>query len=239
MRPLKWESKPAKPMTMKYELFVEGTDDQHVIWNLCTAWQMPETFRVSEKGGYDRVRAALPLALSTKRGPAHRVGMILDADRPIPTDPNRGLLGRWQSLRDQLTGLGYQVPEHPNPDGLICPHEAGERPTVGLWLWPDNQRDGILEDFLLDLIDPEDDLSRKAEQVLTELDAEKLARFAPQDYPKAHLHTWLAWQEKPGRPYGQALKAGYLTLRQATLKPLETWLHHLFNPFTPSNSPAV
>ena len=214
---------------MKYELFVEGADDQHVIWNLCAAWQMPDTFRVSEKGGYERVRAALPIALSTKRGPAHRLGVILDADRPLPADPNRGLAARWQSLRDQLEALGYQVPEYPRPEGLICPHLPRERPTVGLWLWPDNQRDGILEDFLLDLIDPQDALSRKTETVLTDVEAKNLARYAPQDRPKAQLHTWLAWQEKPGRPYGQALKAGYLTLRADSLRPLQTWLDRLFN----------
>ena len=80
---------------------------------------------------------------------------------------------------------------------------------VGVWLMPDNRRIGALEDFLQDLIDDSDVLLPHARESTARAKA-KGARFPDKDSKKALVHTWLAWQEEPGRPYGVAIKARYL-----------------------------
>jgi hypothetical protein len=48
--------------------------------------------------------------------------------------------------------------------------------------------------------------------------------------PKAIMHTWLAWQEEPGLPFGTAIKAGYLDSSAAPVDTLVSWLNRLFFP---------
>jgi len=45
---------------------------------------------------------------------------------------------------------------------------------------------------------------------------------------KAVIHTWLAWQEKPGRPLGTAITARYLDPNVPQVDVLVSWLKKLF-----------
>ena len=92
---------------------------------------------------------------------------------------------------------------------------------------PDNRKTGALEDFLRDLIDEGDllpplaeDSSRKAKQLG--------AQYSDGDYWKAVLHTWLAWQKEPGRPYGTAIKARYFGADGATAERFINWFRNVF-----------
>ena len=75
--------------------------------------------------------------------------MVIDADTDVKA--------RWQSLRDRLINVGYQnVPTDPTPDGTILdPPAQTLLPRVGIWIMPDNQTNGILEDFLRFLVPQE------------------------------------------------------------------------------------
>ena len=70
---------------------------------------------------------------------------------------------------------------------------------------PNNQEEGMLEHFLQRLI-PDDDRcwphAVEAKQRASELDAPFIHAI------KAQLHTWLAWREPPGQPFGTAITAG-------------------------------
>ena len=52
----------------------------------------------------------------------------------------------------------------------------------------------------------------------------------PLDEPKAVIHTWLAWQEEPGRPFGTAIKARFLDPSVPEVDVLTAWLKRLFFP---------
>jgi len=82
-------------------------------------------------------------------------------------------------------------------------------PRVGIWIMPDNRTTGISEDFLLLLVPPD---SRLYTHVQASVDSisEGEQRFKVPDKPKALIHTWLAWQEEPGRPLGTAITANFL-----------------------------
>lgn len=94
---------------------------------------------------------------------------------------------------------------------------------------PDNQSNGALESFLTPFV-PQNDLWEYAGTVSTEAKNRHSARFASTHMAKARLHTWLAWCEQPGRPYGMAIECRDL---DPSLNPsgeqFVSWLEHLFS----------
>jgi hypothetical protein len=44
------------------------------------------------------------------------------------------------------------------------------------------------------------------------------------------MHTWLAWQEVPGRPYGHAIAKKYLRPKVKPVDALIAWWTKLFFP---------
>ena len=90
---------------------------------------------------------------------------------------------------------------------------------------PDNQLDGTLEDFLKFLVPEGDPLLPYAEQTLNNLPE---THFTSPRRPKALMHTWLAWQNEPGKPYGQAISAKYLNTDLPMAKTFANWLRRTF-----------
>jgi len=86
-------------MTRTQILFVEGTDDQHVIWALLKHNGFPKTFSVEQKGGVENLLAVLPVQL--KGSGVKAVGVVIDADT--------NLLARWSSIQ---TILKTSAPRH-------------------------------------------------------------------------------------------------------------------------------
>jgi hypothetical protein len=193
---------PKKPKPR--QLLVEGKNDRHVIWALCNQYQLPETFSVEvpeEDGteGIEALLAGLPARLDEPK--LQTLGIVVDADQD--------LAARWQAVRDRLIASGYQhVPKVPPAEGWI--DAPPDRPRVGVWLMPDNQLPGMLEDFVARLMPRDDALRPKAEAILQEIELAGLNRYTSVHRPKALIHTWLAWQETPGMPMGQAITARVL-----------------------------
>ena len=46
--------------------------------------------------------------------------------------------------------------------------------------------------------------------------------------PKALIHTWLAWQQTPGMPMGQAITARVLSCDSEIAIAFVNWLNYLF-----------
>jgi hypothetical protein len=214
--------KPPQPKPQ--QLLVEGKNDRHVIWALCQQYQLPETFSVEvpqEEGteGVDALLNGLPERLKAEN--LRTLGIVVDADR--------NLSGRWQSLKDKLSSIGYRdIPQSPPPEGWVCAPSDPYVPRVGVWLMPNNQLPGMLEDFVAYLIPPGDTLHPKAEAILQEIEQAGLNRYSLIHHPKALIHTWLAWQEKPGMPMGQAITAQALSCDSPIALIFIEWLKHLF-----------
>jgi hypothetical protein len=99
---------------------------------------------------------------------------------------------------------------------------------VGIWLMPDNQFPGMLEDFVSFLIPQSDALWQKVDNCLNQI-PEKERRFSLDHRIKAQLHTWLAWQKEPGKPLGTAITARYLDAEAAHAQQLIAWIRRLFD----------
>jgi len=111
-------------------------------------------------------------------------------------------------------------------DGLVLKHPTQARPRIGVWLMPNNHLPGTLEDFVNLLIPAHDDLRPKADSVLDDIEREGLQRYKQRS--KAFIHTWLAWQEEPGCPMGQAITAKVLKPDSSTATLFIAWLQRLF-----------
>jgi len=125
--------------------------------------------------------------------------------------------------------VGYEkLRDNPAAEGTIVEPPAGKfLPRVGIWIMPDNQTKGILEDFLRFLV-PEG--SALFEHVKSSVAAipQGERRFHLLAEPKAVIHTWLAWQEEPGKPLGTAITARYLDPDVTQVDVLVSWLNRLY-----------
>ncbi|HEU5374968.1 MAG TPA: DUF3226 domain-containing protein [Ktedonobacteraceae bacterium] len=86
---------------------------------------------------------------------------------------------------------------------------------------------GTLEDFLHFLVPADDQLWVLAEEVVQAVEAQE-RRFRLTYRSKAKMHTWLAWQEEPGKPLGQAITARYLDADALHAQKLVAWMRNLF-----------
>ncbi len=207
-------------MCAKTILLVEGADDVHVLKHLCGNRGLPQIDEIKPHGGVDQLLSSFPVRLKASND-GDIVGLIVDTDEDLGA--------RWQSLRFLLLQAGYHgVAGTPWADGLILDPPAGTLlPRVGIWIMPDNQTNGILENFLQFLVPAG---SRLLDHVKTSVatipDGER--RFSQLTEPKAIIHTWLAWQEEPGKPLGTAITARYLDPDVAQADALISWLKRLF-----------
>lgn len=197
-------------------LWVEGKDDSAVTQSLCRAYELPEVFAVVPKSGVDEVLNTFYTAL---RGPGiERFGLLIDA--------NGDAEARWRSIRDTLRQEGYaNLPDGPAPEGTIIaapPH----RPRFGTWIMPDNASTGALEDFAATLVPADDRLWARAEAAVDAIPKEE-RKFSEVRRSKARMHTWLAWQESPGSPMGQAIGKGDLRADAPAAQRFVTWLRRL------------
>ena len=205
-------------------LLVEGTDDEHILKHICGNRGIPP-LDIKKSDGADKLIESLAVRL-TLREEDDVIGVVIDADTDISN--------RWQSIQNLITEVGYQdVPNQPDPDGTILDPPAGTLlPRLGVWIMPNNQTSGILEDFLRFLVPQPTILFDHVRNSVAAI-PEGERRFKPLDEPKAIIHTWLAWQKEPGRPFGTAITARFLDPNVPEVDVLVAWLKRLFFPSGP------
>ncbi len=206
-------------------LLVEGTDDEHVVYHLCEHHGIPKNFEVKRREGFERVLKGFPSYLKAQGDDdAWTVGVLIDA--------NAGLQTRWNSLRQHLEEAGYPPPPANPPKGgfISNPPSAGRSLPcrAGVWLMPDNRSRGAIEDFLCSMAgERTHPLHEHARQSIAAIPA-GYRLFSQKDQAKALLHTLLAWQQEPGKPFGAAIKAGYLDPGAPQAVAFVGWLRRLF-----------
>ncbi len=203
-------------------LRVEGKDDHHAIRHLLKRHGV-DPLSVDIKGaeqedasGKNKLLAGMNAEVMTSNDKS--IGFVLDADGP-PKD-------LWRSVRTRLEGTGLTLPDE-IPEGGFVGYTVIFRARVGVWLMLDNRRSGAIEEFLKDLVADGDALLGFAE---TSTDGAKKigATFSKAKRSKAVLHTWLAWQKRPGAPYGTAIKARYFKHDSPSARAFVDWFKRVF-----------
>jgi hypothetical protein len=200
---------------------VEGSDDLHSVIHLMARhgfdWDDESRVRpfVSSMDGVEKLLKAVPVTL---KGTYGRIGIVLDA--------NSSLRDRWAQVRNRAARAGVTLPESPDSEGtLVQGREPGSR--VGIWLMPDNVSPGTLENFLGGLVPSGHPVWSYAGEVTTEA-RKRGAGCLERDHLKSTLHTWLAWQEEPGLPFGTALRIGVFEAESETARRFVAWFNRLF-----------
>jgi len=117
------------------------------------------------------------------------------------------------------------LPTQPDKQGTIHPN-VSKYPCVGIWLMPNNQDTGMLEDFLKKLALP--DTLATAQSCVKCAHRRKVTHFKEVHLSKAEIYTYLAWQDEPGKPFGIAITAHTLQPDTEIASIFIEWLKRLF-----------
>jgi len=205
---------------MVNRLIFEGPDDKHVVMNLLFNHEhngepLCEHFTEKVKDGVDHLIDTLNEEL--KATDLGRLGVVLDAD----TDLSK----QWARVTRILDEHGCRaVPAAPSADGTIV--ETNDSKKIGIWVMPDNKSAGALEDFVGKLIAEDDTLWPKAQADVNGIPKAD-RRFKETYLSKAHVHTWLAWQEEPGTRMGETFKKKYLDPNHPQATAFVNWIRRL------------
>jgi len=200
-------------------LLVEGTSDSGVITNLWKRhYPEDQPFEIDVRFGLSNVREAFTGFLVGSE--VQRLGVVVDADESLET--------RWPGFYQALVVRGYRpVPKKLPGDGLVLHRPERSVSTVGVWVMPDNQDPGRLEDFVRDLVPVGDRLWEHAGTVVDQI-PDDLRRFRAIHRTKAHVYTWLAWQNEPGLRLGPAVERRLLDSDAPHAVGFVSWLRRLF-----------
>ena len=100
------------------------------------------------------------------------------------------------------------------------------KPRIGVWIMPDNSNEGMLEDFLLRGVPAVGvEVAREAVELA---EKKEVTTFKDAHHSKAVIHTYLAWQDEPGRPLGLSVTSKMLSPETPEAKRFVAWLRKLF-----------
>lgn len=207
---------------MKKILLVEGINDKSVIEQVLKAYGVKVDWEIKECGGVTNMVEELRLYI--KNPTAYlAIGIIADADSST--------LSRWQQIRNILHNTGmYDCNRLPLPhEGIVvAPIDAENAPKVGAWVMPNNEYNGTLEDFLLEMVPTNDELMIEVEHKLLELEAHSRHRYPSTYHNKAKVQTFLAWERKPGISVATAVASQIFNPHTPTADKFVEWVKKVF-----------
>ena len=125
------------------------------------------------------------------------VGIIVDA--------NDDLAARWAAIKDRLQRACPDIElGDPARGGTI----AGSEPRAGIWLWPDNESEGEIEDFVARMVPCDDPVWPLSRCYIEGIPVDH-RRFSEGKTRRAEIHARLATRREPRR-MGAAIRAGDL-----------------------------
>ena len=249
-----------KHKPLKRILLVEGYDDKHFVRNFCDKvlgerlsckfcdengrrhnnYNGRSVFYVDsgdrKTGGLNQMidRAMQEI----KQQGREALGIIADANGLEPDDDNHP----WRLIKIRLKENLEDVtlPEQLSREGLILPDVASKespRSTLrlGIWLMPDNESKGELENFFMRLIHQDNSTWNHAEEYINQYTMEQAENRQggfdvekPYKVSKAKVYAWLATRKKPGK-MAAAISANHgLDLNSELAQRFAQWLEKLF-----------
>lgn len=205
-------------------LMVEGKDDLHSTVHIMKAFiDWPDSkneapVQITDAEGISNILDSSKLETFLMQPRLQAAGLIFDADH----EQNN----RYSKVRDICIPFFPNMPKRMPTEGLITRHN-GKR--FGIWIMPDNQSPGMLEDFLAELI-PSEMSSLWEYTVSCVVEARKRGATCKEAHiSKANIHTWLAWHDEPGQTPGIALRSQrVLDPTMNAAKPFVKWFLDLY-----------
>lgn len=200
----------------KKVLLVEGSNDGHVAIHIWKSHHGSGSapFEIIDKKGIGNLLKSLYLEFSTYDREV--IGILIDAN----DNPGK----RWKEIVGQLEEFPeISIPQKPEGLGTIIDNQ----PRIGIWMMPDNQSSGELENFIHQLIPDRDPVWPRSCDYINGI-PEKDGKFSLRKKLRAQIHAWLATRERP-RPMGAAIGCGDLDVQVPLANEFYEWLCRLFH----------
>lgn len=210
------------PRVKHNRLLVEGDEDKRVIPQLIERNKIPWVERgepivqIKSHGGIEPLIDEIPTEL--KASDLSALGILVDA--------NDDAASRWRRLRGACLPDVPDLPEILPKEGLVHPCDFGLK--LGFWIMPDNRMQGMLETFLSLLVPADHEPLWDWTDELCDEARRKRAPFKARHRDKARIHSWLAFQDPPGRPLHNAIIERVLNPTSPSAKPFVSWFRRLY-----------
>jgi hypothetical protein len=211
--------------TNQNQLIVESPDDVGAVSGLMShhvpAWKSGKdnyAVYIDYKNSADEILAKEYLSTKIKESGLRALGIMLDADNNFN--------GRWSRVKRFCDPIFQDVPDNMPLDGLILENADGLR--FGAWIMPDNQSNGMMEDFCSLLVPASCKAHWEHADVSYKEARKKGAPWRDVHATRVHIHTWLAWQDPPGERIGTAITKKMLDPASDRAKPFVAWMKKLY-----------
>ncbi|SMN16332.1 hypothetical protein CRYPD_990 [uncultured Candidatus Thioglobus sp.] len=197
-------------------MLLEGKSDCNIVKKFCEDNKINTQFGFCNCENDNQVLSQLNALLQGSNQP-EIIGIILDADNDINA--------RYQEIINKTTKFYKKLPSSILKTGLV--HTENGLPKLGVWIMPNNQDNGALEKFYLELATDID--TAFINDVIKRAENKKLTSFKSQHRNKAIMHTYFAWQDSPSDPLHSAINKIALDNSQEIATTFKIWLVQLFN----------
>lgn len=215
-------------------LIVEGEADCGFFSEICKKSELAVNVKVgaakdfgadrnSKQAVFNLLRDSILSQLDDADAAIERAAIVVDAD--TAADGGLGFAGTLQRVSDLLVSKGYSEVEALPAGGYQFQHPDGLKP-FGLWIMPDNNSEGMLENWISRCISP--DQQQLFNHATTTVTALQNPLFNEIHRTKADVATWLAWQRKPGENLYACITNDLLDNNSALYSGLVTWLKATF-----------
>ncbi len=201
--------RPTPPFTKPKVLIGEGRDEENFFKALVVHLGVTDV-QVEEYGGKANLQNYLrEFGLRPGRPNVVGLGITRDADSSVA-----------QAFQSVCTSLRNNGLPAPTASGQI----AAGPPRVGVFILPDNRRNGMLEDLCLDAVQTDGAIACVDDyfQCVRRTTARQHTPTA-----KARVHAWLASQDDPDLRLGEAAQRGFWPWYAVAFQPLVQFLQAL------------
>lgn len=208
------------------KLLVEGAEDKRVVPELIEAngilWgenARQAIVHIQDFDGIDNLLVPNVISTELKESGLEILGIMVDADESVED--------RWKQIRGRCLKFFPELPEVFPTEGLIHSNTSGLK--LGVWIMPDNQTSGMLETFLAYLV-PDHQINSVWKHAESSLEkAVSLGIPCKKHHlDKAKVHTWLAWQNPPGRQLHNAVMEKIFDPSHPKAQPFIRWFRTLY-----------
>lgn len=211
-------------------LLVEGYADRDFFEQVCKLFNLNPLVQVATSKDFQGIRNTkedvfklLPnLLKQIEAGEIERLAVVVDADKSEHGSGYEKTINKVSEIaaKHDFTLAVNQV------NGLNFNHDGGLA-DFGLWIMPNNQDEGMLENFIKQCVKADEQpLFNHAVQAIQNIPEPK--KFKQHHDTKAEIATWLAWQKLLGHGLHYAVSDDLLDTNNALFLGLEQWLKKIF-----------
>lgn len=213
-------------------LLVEGEADQGFFIEVCRQLKLHPDIKIAppkERGGERNSKQGVYNLLGKELkqladGRIRHLAAVVDADYSSVNPPD-GFDNTLAKFTEIVAPYDFVLKKDYEFGGLIFENNNGLA-DFGVWIMPNNQHEGMLEDFIKSGITSSEQglFDRAAQSVATIAEP----KFKPHHLTKAEIATWLAWQKDPGHGLYMSVKDTLLDQNSELFQQLSAWLRHIY-----------